>query len=257
MRMAHEHTQRRFRGWYATLLRLYPKRYRERFGAPMQQTFNDALGARAEQGKGLFGLAVWMFVETFAGCLRENWARVAVRRGSMARVALATACVLMLPALAMGFSEEVRWDLADFAVAGGLLMGAGLTYELIAGRAGNRAYRAAVGLAVAAALLLVWVTLAVGLIGRAVEPANLMFLGVLTVGALGAVIARFQAHGMAVALRATAAAQVLVGVIAVAGDLGGSGPIWSRDVLAATVIFAGLWVGSSLLFQRASASRPI
>jgi len=40
------------------------------------------------------------------------------------------------------------------------------TYELVARKAGNIAYRAAVGVAVAAALILVWVNGAVGIIGN-------------------------------------------------------------------------------------------
>lgn len=251
--MTYEHSIRRFRNWYATLLRLYPKRYRERFGEPMEQTFNDLLRERAEVEKGLFGFAVWMFVETFAGAVRENMT-VTIRNKVLVRTALATAFALLLPLLAMQFSDEVVWDVTDFAVAGFLLFGAGLTYELIARKGGNFAYRAAVGVAVAAALLLVWMNLAVGIIGNEENPANLMYIGVLAVGIIGTLVARFQPHGMARALFATALAQILVAVIALVIGLGSSGPIWPRDVLIATGLFAALWVGSSLLFRRASAS---
>ncbi len=254
--MAYEHSIRRFRSWYATLLRLYPKRYRERFGEPMEQTFNDLLRERAEEEKGLYGFALWVFVETFAGTIRENGTVIVMQNKSIIRIALVTAFILLLPLLAMQFTDEVVWDLADFAVAGVLLFGAGLTYELIARKAGNIAYRVGVGVAVAAALLLVWLNLAVGIIGNEESPANLMYIGVLTVGIIGALIARFQPHGMARALFATAAAQVLVAVIALIADLGASGPIWPRDILVATGFFAALWIGSSLLFRRASASNP-
>ena len=87
-------------------------------------------------------------------------------------------------------------------------------YELAARKTGNIAYRAAVGVALAAALLLVWINLAVGIIGNEDNPANLMYIGVLAVGTIGAIIARFQPHGMARALFATALAQGLVVVIA-------------------------------------------
>ncbi len=157
----------------------------------------------------------------------------------------------------MQFTDEVVWDLADFAVAGVLLFGAGLTYELIARKPGNIAYRVAVGVAVAAALLLVWMNLAVGIIGNEENPAHLMYIGVLAVGIIGALIARFQPHGMARALFATAAVQVLVAVIALIADFGASGPIWPRDILVATGFLAALWVGSSLLFRRASTSEPM
>ncbi len=129
-------------------------------------------------------------------------------------ILLAVAFILLLPLVAMQFTDEVVWDLADFIVAGALLVGTGLTFELAARMTGNTAYRAAVGLAVVAALILVWMNLAVGLIGSEDNPANLMYGGVLLVGIIGAIIARFRPHGLARALFATALAQALVPVIA-------------------------------------------
>ena len=71
----------------------------------------------------------------------------------------------------------------------------------------NTTYRFAVGVALMAAFLLVWINLAVGIIGESDELANLMYIGVLAVGIVGAIIARFQPHGMARALFAMAFAQ--------------------------------------------------
>ena len=214
----------------------------------MEQAFNDLLRERAEGKKRLFGFALWMFVETFVGIIRENIPVIIMRTRGIIRIALATAFILLLPLLAMQFTDEVVWDLADFAVAGVLLFGAGLTYELIARKAGHIAYRAAVGVAVAAALLLVWINLAVGIIGNEKDPANLMYMGVLAVGVIGALIARFQPHGMARALFATALAQMLVAVIAQIAGLG--------FTFMLNGFFATLWTGSALLFRRASASGP-
>ncbi|MFQ5675342.1 MAG: hypothetical protein ACE5G1_05545, partial [bacterium] len=96
---------------------------------------------------------------------------------SAAGIVLAAAFILLLPLLAMQITDEVVWDLADFAVAGALLVGTGLMYELTARKAGNIAYRAAVGFTLAAALLIVWINLAVGIIGTEDNPANLMYIG--------------------------------------------------------------------------------
>ncbi len=171
-------------------------------------------------------------------------------------ILLAVAFILLLPLVAMQFTDEVVWDLADFIVAGALLVGTGLTFELAARMTGNTAYRAAVGLAVVAALILVWMNLAVGLIGSEDNPANLMYGGVLLVGIIGAIIARFRPHGMARALFATALAQALVPVIALI--------IWKPQVtsveaflgmlgvLGVNAFFAMLFVGSALLFRRAA-----
>ena len=93
---------------------------------------------------------------------------------------------------------------------------------------------------------------AVGIIGSDDNPANLMYAGVLTVGMIGAVIARFQSQGMAHALLATAFVQALVAVIAVIARLGlpGSPPL---EILGLTGFFVALWVGSAWLFRKAAA----
>src|SRR5688572_26940497 len=137
-------------------------------------------------------------------------------RGSRWRIALwgTAAFLLLLPLVAMQFTDEVNWDETDFIVFGAMLAVACGTYELAARMTGNTAYRAAIGTAVAAAFILVWMNLAVGIIGNEDNPANLMFGAVLAVGIIGSVIARFQPHGMARALVAMALAQALVAVIA-------------------------------------------
>jgi hypothetical protein len=170
---------------------------------------------------------------------------------STVRVVLAAAFILLLPLLAMQFTDEVAWDLADFAVAAALLVGTGLVYELAARKAGSIAYRAAVGVALAAALLLVWVNLAVGVIGTEDDPANLMYVGVLAVGVIGALIARFQPHRMARALFATALAQALVAMIALIAGLGSpvNGPL---QILIGNGFFVALFVGSARLFRHAA-----
>jgi hypothetical protein len=254
--MAYDDAIARYRRAYAKLLRVYSKPYYERFGDEMEQTFNDLLRERAGEKRGLFGYALWMFVDTSVGIIKENSTLITIRQKNMIRIVLATAFILLIPAVAMQFTDQVVWNLADFAIAGALLLGAGLTYELVA-RDGPNAYRAAVGLAVAAALILVWVNLAVGLIASEESPANLLYGGVLVVGIIGAIIARLRPHGMARALFATALAQVLVPVIALM--------IWKPEVSSAAelmrvfgmnVFLAMLFVLSALLFRRAGGIGP-
>jgi MFS family permease len=167
----------------------------------------------------------------------------------------AAALLLIVPLLAMQVTHEVNWGLGDFVLAGVLLFGAGLLYELAA-KAGNLAYRGGVALALAAAVGLIWVSLAVGIIGSEDEPANLLYGGVLAVGIAGAVLARFQPQGMARALFATAVAQALVGIAAVVMGLGARSTHWPWDILALTAGFCALFGGSALLFRRAALARP-
>jgi hypothetical protein len=80
-------------------------------------------------------------------------------------VVLGTAAILLVPLVAMQFTDEVNWTLGDFVAAGALLAGAGLAYELTARRVGNKAHRIALGAAFLLSLLLVWAELAVGIVG--------------------------------------------------------------------------------------------
>lgn len=118
----------------------------------------------------------------------------------------------------------------------------------------NVTYRFAVGVALAAAFLLVWLSLGVGIIGRDGDPANLMYFGVLAVGIIGALIARFRPRGMARALFATALAQASVAVIALIAGLGypWSGPL---ELSVLNGFFVALFVGSAWLFCRAAHGR--
>jgi hypothetical protein len=166
-------------------------------------------------------------------------------------VALVTASILLLPLVAMQFTDEVVWNLADFAVAGFLLFSAGLTYELVARKGGNAAYRVAVGLAVAAALMLVWSIGAVGVIGEEGDRADLMYFGVLAVGLIGAVIARFQPDGMARALLAMALAQGLVAVIALIAGKHQAPSSSVFEIVGVNGFFAALFVGSAWMFRQA------
>ena len=119
----------------------------------------------------------------------------------------------------------------------------------------RNAYRFAAGVALAAALLLVWLSLGVGIIGADGDPANTMYFGVVGVGIFGAIVARFRPHGMARALFATALAQALVAVIAL---IFGLGLPWSPpvEILALNGLFVALFVGSALLFRYAGREQP-
>jgi hypothetical protein len=81
------------------------------------------------------------------------------------RIALATAAILLVPLVAMRFTNEVNWTVGDFLVAGVLLGGTGLAYVLLARRTRQAKRRIAIGAALLVALVLVWVELAVGIFG--------------------------------------------------------------------------------------------
>src|SRR4028119_918553 len=202
-----------------------------------------------QSGSGLAALRARTLPESLYTALKERSTmsnRNAYR--PVVGVALATAFILLIPLL-----TAPDWSLADFVFAGALIFGTGLTSVLVARKAGHIAYRVAVGVALAAAFILVWLTGAVGIIGSEDNNANLMYFGVLAVGIIGAIVARFRQQGMARALFATALAQALVAVIALI--IGLSSP-WSPPGLFETLILNGFFVamfaGSALLFRYAA-----
>jgi len=78
------------------------------------------------------------------------------------RIVLITAAILAVPFIAMRFTDEVRWDLRDFIIMGGLLLSTGLTYELVAAQVDVKHRSLIAGLFIVA-VLIAWIELAVGI----------------------------------------------------------------------------------------------
>ena len=174
-----------------------------------------------------------------------------VQRGSPLRIVVwgTAAFVLLLPWIAMQFTSEVVWGFMDFIIFGTMLFVVCGSYEFITRMTGNRAYRLAVGIALMGAFFILWINLAVGIIGEPENSANLMYVGVLAVGIAAAAIARFQPRGLARALFAMALAQLLVAVITVLAGLGA--PVTPPlSLLMMNGFFIALWTGSAWLFLK-------
>lgn len=170
------------------------------------------------------------------------------RRGSPWRVAAwsIAALLLLLPLVAMQFTNEVNWSLGDFIFAGLLIGIVGVTFELTVRVSRNYSYRAGVAFSLAAAFLTVWANGAVGMIGNEDNPYNLFFLGVILLALAGAVVARFRPSGMAGAMAAAAAAQVAFAIGGMPADFRGA-------VFSAA--FGGIWLMSAALFWKAARDR--
>jgi hypothetical protein len=234
---------------YRSFLRAYPRELRDEYGDEMALCFRDLCREELEDRGGLGLAALWShtLAELLYTALKERSTTLARNTyRSVFGIALATIFVLLIPLLA-----NWAWSLSDFVVAGALLFGTGLTYVLVARRAAKIAYRAAFGVALAAALLLLWINLAVGIIGEPDELANLMYIGVLAVGIAGAFVARFRSQEMARALLVTAFAQALVAAIALIFGLGSGSPPGVVGILILNGFFVTLFFGSALLFRHA------
>ena len=172
--------------------------------------------------------------------------------------------LLLLPLVAMQFTDQVNWDWHDFAIMGGALCSVGFAYELVARRMAERlkvedtAYRVACGVGLVTAFLLFWVNGAVGIIGSENQSANLLYGAVFAIGLVGSVVARFRPRGMARTLLAAALAQLAIPVIALIVWPGVSwGGARMGGVFVFNAFFAVLFATSGLLFRRvAQAAGP-
>lgn len=154
--------------------------------------------------------------------------------------------LLLLPLVAMRFTDEVNWTASDFVFAAVLFGSVGLAFEIIVRGSDSLAYRLGAGLAVLVAFLTIWVNAAVGMIGSEDNPFNLLFLGVPVVALVGAVVARFGPAGMACAMAVAAFAQAgLAGVGLFSDPRGGT----------FSMAFAGLWLLAAALFWAAARER--
>lgn len=162
------------------------------------------------------------------------------------------ALILLLPAIAMPFTYEVNWTLGDFVFAGVLLFVPLGIYEVVARKTADPNYRTGAGMALVAALLLLWVNGAVGITD---SEADLLYVLALAVGVVGTFVARFRPHGMARAMYATALALAAAGTVAlVAGMVPAYNSVF--EILGITVLFAVLFVGAALLFRKAARRSP-
>ena len=73
--------------------------------------------------------------------------------------------ILLIPLIAMKFTNEVNWKIFDFLMAGVLLMGTGLTLEFILRKIKTLRYRILFGIMLFVVLFLIWAELAVGIFG--------------------------------------------------------------------------------------------
>lgn len=157
--------------------------------------------------------------------------------------------LLLLPLIAMQFTAEVNWTGSDFMVAAILLGGTALLIELGCRFSRSGAGRAGWALVVLTSLLLIWINLAVGIIGSEDNPANQLYLVVLASVPIGALLVRFKTKGMSYVLVFTAGLQITVEVVIQVAGLGAAPVI--------NAAFALLWLLAAGLLRNAAATLTV
>ena len=80
-------------------------------------------------------------------------------------ILLTVLALLLIPLVAMQFTNEVNWSLFDFIIAAVLLFGTGFVIDLVIGKTKNIKYRVAILILMVIAFILIWAELAVGVFG--------------------------------------------------------------------------------------------
>src|SRR5690606_25817167 len=130
-----------------------------------------------------------------------------------------------------------------------LLFGACGAWELALRMSESLAYRAAAAIAVLSILLMVWLILAVGLIGAEGDRFDLLYAGVIAVGLAGAALSRVRPAGLSRTLAAMALAQALIAVIALAAGKHRTEINSVLEILGVNGLFVALFAAAALLVR--------
>lgn len=165
--------------WVRHYTRHLPSPLAERRRGEIAADLHDHIAHERARGVGEARIALSLAARMLRGLPADlAWRRqvtarhtTANARRSALRVLALTVVVLLVPLAAMQLTDEVRWSVADFVVAGALVAGTGLLFELAARRPGGlvpRAVAAAIGVAAAG-------------LGEADDAPGLVLFGVLAV----------------------------------------------------------------------------
>lgn len=153
------------------------------------------------------------------------------------------AALIALPAIAMLAGGDVNWGPEDFTFAIILfgLLGGGIELTMRSRQLG--AYRWASVLALGLGFVTLWINLAVGIIGNDDNPLNGHYIYVLGIPIVGALVARFKANGMALAMIATALAHGIIAGIAFAAGY---------NIIPFALVIGGLHGVAAYLYRSAA-----
>jgi hypothetical protein len=175
----------------------------------------------------------------------KQWNRWRIARWSVA------AALLLLPLAMMQVNDEWNWGVGDFVFAGVMICGTCMLYETAAKWSGSLAYRGGVVLALAASFLIVWINLAVGIVGED-SPFNVNFFGLVAMAAAVSFASGFTAKGMARGMACVAAATAFLGVLLATAPMNADVPPGPARLLGISLAFAAVWLASAALFGRAA-----
>ncbi|MDZ7756329.1 hypothetical protein [Rhodohalobacter sp.] len=170
---------------------------------------------------------------------------------SVSYLALTTVILLLIPLIAMLFSEDVVWTISDFIFAGALIFGTGLTYILVTRQSTNITYCVAVGFALFSGLFLIWSYLAVRnhWLAKENNEFNALYFLVIAVGVIGAFVSRFRSIGLGYTMFVMAATQSIIAITALITGMADLPHSSVYEIVAVNGFFITLFLVAAMLFQ--------
>jgi hypothetical protein len=216
----------------------------------MAQTFHDLCRERTSAGRPLFRFALWVFLETTVGIVRENTTHMTQHMSQMGttmlRVALGALAMLMVPLVASRLVPGWNWKPAAFVVVYVVFFATGMLYALVARKMSAWSYKAGVAVALVAGFGLAWSNMVH--VADSENPANLAYYTVLVVGLVGACLARFKARGLAFTLFTMSATLALIALMLPSG----APSYMARNMAIGHGVLVALFTASGLMFRHAS-----
>jgi len=154
--------------------------------------------------------------------------------------------LLLTPLVMMQISDGWHWTIGSFFLAGAVIGGVGLLYELAERASGSRAYRAGVAVALVTSVLTVWTTIVRD------DSNGIGFFLLIMAAAVGGFAAWFRPAGMARTMLGVAIMQALLGVAIATAPSTASMPDGSFKALLHSGLFTALWLMSAAFFRAAA-----
>ncbi len=88
-----------------------------------------------------------------------------MKNNRLIKYIISTVLLLIIPLIAMQFTNQVNWTPSDFIVAAILLLSTGFAIDFVIKKVRTKKYRITLSAIIVVMLLLVWAELAVGIFG--------------------------------------------------------------------------------------------
>lgn len=160
--------------------------------------------------------------------------------------------LLLVPFTASFYVEGFNWSTSDYLFAFMMFFVTVTSYKMITRSNTSAIYKFAIGFSLFSGFFMVWVNLAVGIIGAEDNPINIYYFIVILIGLVGANLVRLRPEGMARVMGIMAASIIVIVFIALVTGAQHMPHSSVTHILAVNAVMAFLFIQSAFLFHYAA-----